>query len=108
MFDWIEVDCADLSKLRPPYRNDAVRVVEQVKIKGTPGRKPTCNRDGFYTELVAIADLDELPPKQADCERTMAHWGLEHWGKEPGRTMLQGKIARIYKRPRKTGEAGKS
>ena len=67
-----------------------------------PGRKREYDWDSFYVEIAVRADLDSLPETAAELQRDMAEWCQVTWGEEPGETSLKGKIAPIYKHPRKT------
>jgi len=95
MFADITVATAELFQLLSPPPDT---IVEQ-KSKG--GRPAKYDWQGFWTELVVRADLDDLPDTQAGCVRVMASWCLEKWDNEPTDSLLREKIAPIYNHPRK-------
>jgi len=68
------------------------------------GRPPKFSWEEFYAEIAVRADLDGLPPTQADLTRAMSEWCLKHWGEEPSESLLKEKIAPIYRHPRKAGK----
>jgi hypothetical protein len=67
------------------------------------GRPEKYRWDEFYAELVVRADLDGLPPTQAELIDAMAKWCQKRWGTEPAVSVLKEKVALIYRHPRKAG-----
>ena len=97
-FDFIEINGDFLIKAIQPLCRGESRTEARIAQAGRPRRY---DWDGFYTEIVAIADLDGLPEIQADLERRMAEWCSLNWGSEPSDEAIRQKIAPIYRHPRK-------
>lgn len=71
--------------------------------KGKQGRPAKFNWDLIWAELVVRAELDGLPPTQADCIREISQWCIDRFGDAPSETTLKEKIRLIYTHHRKAG-----
>jgi hypothetical protein len=78
-------------------------IVETPKSRG--GRKPEYDWDGFWIEIVRVADRDGLPgPEQsegwryqADLVRHMLEWFQNTHGKEPAKSQIEERLTKLYK-----------
>lgn len=82
----------DIESLFPARAPD----VEQLPAPPRGGRPPEYDWDAFTIEIIRIADMDNLPERQADLVRQMMVWCQSSWGKEPAESSVKSRISAIY------------
>jgi hypothetical protein len=93
----VRVPVAELKRCFPQHPKEEERRGAPAKFEWT----------SFHTEIAVRAELDGLPPKQAELEREMALWCEDTWGQAPAESVLRERIAPIYRHPRKAGKGRK-
>jgi len=71
--------------------------------KKKPGRPQEHDWNGFYVEIVRVADMEELPATQADLERRLLRWFQDKFGREPSESAVRERIGDIYRGLKATG-----
>jgi len=72
--------------------------------KKKPGRPQEHDWNGFYAEIVRVADMEELPATQADLVRQMLFWFSNHYdGRQPAESEVKKRIGDIYRGLKATG-----
>jgi len=71
------------------------------------GRPPKYKWPEFTAQLILLAEHDQLPERQAECERKMQAWCLEAWGEPtPSESQIREQVGAVYKALRDRGERG--
>ncbi len=103
-FDLVDVSTDDISRwIGLDDKQQHVEAESEVSVPQQIARirAPKYDWDTFFAEIAVRADLDGLPGTQADLERDMAGWCLEHWGEQPSESTIRSKVSGIYRHPRR-------
>ena len=106
-FDLVDISTDDLRRWVGVGNDQGKPEREPIRVSPADSVPPLRNRptkydwDAFFAEIVIRADLDGLPDVQADLERDMADWCLEHWGEQPSESTIRTKVSGIYRHPRR-------
>ena len=60
------------------------------------GRPAKHGWDGFWHEVVRIANTPDGLPDRAELQRRMMDWCGEYWDEPPAESAVRGKLAALY------------